>query len=434
MTGDVSQDDDAEALVASRTRAYAEPAPVPRVPSPHLALEDDGRRSTRLGTLAFWCGYALAMGHLAWASDTDHPVSGLATSLFLVGLVGLPVVMWRVRRRAQVVDVRPELARAWLDVLDGLRLGAVEPANPASRVALARVGEVRRLVARDLRRIDQRIAPAPQVVAAVQDAGARTWAASEAWRRAQNRLPQGRGRSPLDRLPARLGPTAVEASAHSDAAADAATEALGAGAWDLDFATYARRRAAMYGRARGDDVRVLDPAEPLEVGRPRVHRTRRRVALAAVVLVASALTAWALASSGALGWSAVSAVPAYVVWLRSRRLSWGDLWSRRVTVAPGPAMAWGDYLDAVAHADSGHAAVTTVESIRGSEERVRAIMMELTSPSATEQDRPALVAELHRLCSEAWTLVGQERAEARLLDELDDAPHDDAPHDAWEQG
>ena len=58
-----------------------------------------------------------------------------------------------------------------------------------------------------------------------------------------------------------VGPTAREASEASDLSADAATAALGGGQYDLDFAAYSRRRAAMYARAAGPDVRRPDPAE-----------------------------------------------------------------------------------------------------------------------------------------------------------------------------
>lgn len=79
-------------------------------------------------------------------------------------------------------------------------------------------------------------------------------------------------------------------------------------------------------------------------------------------------------------------------------------------------MAWRDYLDAVAYADSGEAAVVTVEAIRGAEPRVRALFIELTAPGITDSEKSTLSAELYRICGEVWTLVGQERAQRELID------------------
>jgi hypothetical protein len=81
-------------------------------------------------------------------------------------------------------------------------------------------------------------------------------------------------------------------------------------------------------------------------------------------------------------------------------------------------MAWGDYLDAVAHVDSGVSAVPTVEAVRGCEQRVRALVIELMAPTLSATERPVMEQELYRLCGGAWALVGQELAEARLLGEL----------------
>jgi hypothetical protein len=156
-----------------------------------------------------------------------------------------------------------------------------------------------------------------------------------------------------------------------------------------------------------------------------LRQRRRRVAAGSAVVLLGVASSSALALSGHPGWSVLPAVPAAWVWARSRRLTWRDVWPRTVTMPPGTAMAWRDYLDAVAYADSGQAPVMTVEAVRGSEPRVRALLVELTSPSSSAVEEPVLAAELHRLCSETWTLVGQERAEARLLDELDDLPGTD---------
>ena len=425
VTGDdTAHEQEIEALVAQRLEWYASPGGHDHVPNPRRPLAVDGALPRRSGTAVGWVGYGAALLYLVYLSEAaDDGLAGLAGLSFMLGLLAAPLVVWRARRRTGQVALWTELARPWLDVLDGLRLGSVEPANPARGVALSHVGRVQRLLRREARRWDTRVLPPDAVRDEVQQAGASTWATSEAWRRRQAALPPTRGLSPLDRLPAVVGPTVEEASTASDASADAATAALGQGEYDLDFADYARRRAAMYARADGPDVRRPDPTEPLLVGASGLERRRRRVAAGAVAVLAGLVVSWGLMLTGHVGWSVLAAVPTVVVWFRSRSLSWRDVWPRTVALQPGPAMAWRDYLDAVEHADSGLAPVATVEAIRGSEERVRAILVELRSAAATEQ--PVLATELYRLCSGAWTLVGQERAEARLLDELDDLPGTD---------
>lgn len=425
MTGDdtargTARAQQVEALVAHRLEWYAGPGGQDHVPNPRRPISADGRAPGRTGTAVGWVGYCVALLHLAVLSEaarsTHEGLSGLAGVACVIGLVVAPLVVWRSRRRAGEVALWTELARPWLDVLDGLRLGAVEPGNPAREVALTHVARVQRLLRREARRWDKRVLPPEAVREEVQRAGALTWATSEAWRRGQGERAAGEGVSPLDRLPAAVGPTPYEASAASDASADAATAAIGEDTYDLDLVAYARRRAAMYTRAAGPPCRQPTPAEPLLVGVSALQRRRRRVLTGAAVVMASLGGAWVLGASGHLGWSVLVAVPAVVLWTRARRMSWHDVWPHTVTLAPGPAMAWGDYLDATAYADSGRASVTTVEAIRGCEDRVRAALVELARASPTEE--PVLAAELHRLCSEVWTLVGQERAESRLLDGL----------------
>ncbi len=428
VTGDdTAREHDIEALVAQRLEWYATPGGQPYVPNPRRPVALDGVAPARTGTAVGYVGYGVALLYLVVLSDVGGDgLSGLAVLCFLLGLLLAPVVVWRARRRAGQVGLWAVLARPWLDVLEGLRLGSVEPANPARGVALSRVGHVRRLLRREARRWDKRVWPAEDVMTEVQRAGALTWATSEEWRARQASLPAGRGVSPLDRLPAVVGPTAQEASEASDLSADAATAALGGGQYDLDFAAYSRRRAAMYARAAGPDVRRPDPADPLLVGVSALRRRRRGVAAGTAAVVVGLLATFGLALGGHPGWSVLAAAPTAWVWLRGRGLTWRDVWPRTVTMAPGPAMAWDDYLGAVAYADSGLAAVPTVEAIRGAEERVRALLREL-APGASQEGRPLLEAELHRLCADAWTLVGQERAETRLLDDLDDVGDPDGP-------
>lgn len=421
VTGDdTAREHGIDALVAQRLEWYAAPGGQDHVPNPRRPVALDGVAPPRTGTAVGAVGYGAALLYLAVLSDVGGDgLAGLASLGVVLGLLLAPVVVWRVRRRAGQVALWTVLARPWIDVLEGLRLGSVEPANPARGVALSVVGHVRRLLGREARRWDKRVWPPEDVLAEVQRAGALTWATSEQWRARQASLPAGRGVSPLDRFPAVVGPTAREASAASDVSADAATVALGGEEYDLDFARYARRRAAMYARAGGPDVRRPDPADPLLVGVSALRQRRRRVAAGAASVVVGLAAAYGLALGGHPGWSVLAAAPTAWVWHRGRNLTWRDVWPRTVTMAPGLAMAWDDYLDAVAYADSGLASVLTVEAIRGGEERVRALLREL-APGSPQQGRALLEAELHRLCAEAWTLVGQERAEARLLDELDD--------------
>jgi hypothetical protein len=420
VTGDdTAREREIEHLVAQRLEWYASPGGQDHVPNPRRPIALDGV-APRTGTVVGGVGYAVALLYLALLSDVGGDgLSGLATLGFLLGLLAAPVVVRRARRQAGQVALWTVLARPWLDVLEGLRLGAVEPANPARGVALSRVGQVQRLLRREARRWDTRVWPAEDVRAEVQHAGALTWATSEEWRARQASLPPGRGVSPLDRLPAVVGPTAQEASEASDLGADAATAALGEGEFDLDFAGYSRRRAAMYARAGGPPTAGPDPADPLLVGVSALRQRRRRVAAGTGVVLLGLLATFGLATGGHPGWSVLPAVPTGVLWLRGRRLTWRDVWPRTVTMPPGPAMAWDDYLDAVAYADSGLAPVLTVEAIRGAEGRVRALVLELATGSARD-GRPVLESELYRLCADAWTLVGQERAESRLIDELDD--------------
>jgi hypothetical protein len=339
---------------------------------------------------------------------------------FVVAVLGVVGSVWAMARQGRGKAVAPaEVAVPWQDVVEGLRLGAVEPANPAWTTAAALVEDVRPLVREAISE-----ARTEERMRRIREAGALVHAASEAWReeRAGRTVEEA---SPLDRLPPLVGPTIREASAASDAASDAAVERLGSVDHDLDLDQWARRRAAMYARRTGGPESCQDPRGPLadatfrlEAGRRRA-RTARRATATGVVVTAVVLLA---------GHPWASTVPAAVTLLLAvvlARVSPRDPAMLTMSLPPGTAMAWRDYLDAVAYVDSGTASVTTVEAIRGCEQRVRALVLELAVPSLSAVEEPVLAAELHRLCSGAWTLVGQERAEARLLDELDDRPGTD---------
>lgn len=307
-----------------------------------------------------------------------------------------------------------EVAVPWQDVVEGVRLGEVEPSNPAWPVAASLVEEVRPVVQAALAQ-----ARTEERLARIREAGALVHATAEEWRERQARRPGAPGTA-LDRLPPLVGPSLEEASRASDESSDAALDRLGRGDHDLDFAGWAGRRAAMYARRTGAPVVSQDPRGPLADATPRLVRERARAAwwrrayAAGVVVTAGVLLA------GHPWWSTVPALATLATAAVLARVSPRDPAMLTTALPPGLAMAWRDYLDAVAYADSGTASVTTVEAIRGCEQRVRALVLELSSPSLSATDAPVLGAELHRLASGAWTLVGQERAEERLLDDPDD--------------
>lgn len=409
-------------LRVERREWYDEPAMDVRVPHPARDLEEDPGSSLVRAAAAACYLLAGIYGHQlsGVAEDTGH--QGLSGIAFLIGLgfsIAFPVSLVRVWTRRRTIPLHAEIARPWLDLLDALRLAGVQPANPAWPTAQAHVAQAQRLMRREARRMDKRVCVPDDVVAEVQDAGATTWAVGELWRRRMMR--EGTG-SPLERLPVVVGPTPEEASVASDAAADAATAALGHGDFDLDFSDLARRRAAMYGRRTGPDQRCRDPRRPLRVGSVWGRRATRQALASLGATVLGGAASVALLGAGQAWWSALAAAAASIGAYLGLRLLRGWVVPGWTKLAPGPAMAWRDYVDSVAYADSGAAPVMTVEAIRGSEQRVRAVAIELMSPTLSATDRPVLTAELYRWCSGAWTLVGQERAEDRLLDELDDTP------------
>ena len=422
--GDPGEHDELRAgLVAERLRSYDADAALVAVPHPRLPLTSDHRddqTGAAIGCLVLVLG-VVYLGNLVDVAilDGDQALLALARTGMVACLVGIPLLVWRMKRRSGIALVRGDVARAWLDLREGLRLGALEPGNPGWGVALAHAARVQDVMRHELRRLDESERPLGAGAEEVRRAGAATWAASEAWRRAQ----AGRRHdavSPLDRLPVALGPTYAQASAASDAAADAGTLALGHGDYDLDFEALSRRRAAMHARATGPSEEARDPRQVLLVDTGWGLRTRRQAPASLVVfvvsgVVASLLLMWQQALASLL--SVVPALGAVVVALRLP-LTAAD--PALVRMPPDVAMAWRDYLDAVAYADSGRAAVPTVEAIRGCEQRVRALVIELIAPTLSPTERPVLAAELFDLCSGAWTLVGQERAESRLLDDLDD--------------
>jgi hypothetical protein len=257
--------------------------------------------------------------------------------------------------------------------------------------------------------------PDPGLLDALHESAALVHATSEAWREGRARRPAADSTSPLDRLPAVVGPTAREASVASDAASDAATDALGMGDHDIDFDHYARRRAGMYRRRTGPNEECQDPRGPLLDATFRLERARRRVRVALRVLVVAAVLAAVLLFVGLPWASTVPAAIAALAAVAASRSMVRDPSVLTVGVPAGPAMAWTDYLDAVRAADSGWLPVTTVEAIRGSEARVRALLVELVSVSASPAERAEQEEELYRLCSEVWTLVGQARAEDDLV-------------------
>lgn len=339
---------------------------------------------------------------------------------FVVAILGVVGSVGAMVRQGRGKAVAPaEVAVPWQDVVEGLRLGSVEPANPAWTVAAALVEDVRPLVREAISE-----ARTAERMRRIREAGALVHATSEAWREERAGRTVGTS-SPLDRLPPLVGPTIREASTASDAASDAAVERLGAVDHDLDFDRWARRRAAMYARRTGGPQSCQDPRGPLADATFRLEGGRRRArAVRGAMATGVVLTAVVLLA----GHPWASAVPAAVTLLLAVVLagvSPRDPAMLTMSLPPGTAMAWRDYLDAVAYVDSGVASVTTVEAIRGCEQRIRALVLELALPTLSAVEEPVLAAELHRLCSGAWTLVGQERAEVRLLDELDDRPGTD---------
>lgn len=420
----MSSDAELEMLVADRLRWYGSPGVVEAVPDPRLAHDDEGARDTTphvIGCLVLVAGIVY-FGNLvdaALASGHDTLVA-LARTCLVGCVLGIPLLVVLVRRRAARVVLRPELWRPWLDVRDGLRLGAVEPGNPAWGIALSHADRAQRLVRREARR-DIKKDPPPRVVDELQAAGARTWATAEQWRRVQSLRP-AHAVSPLDRLPVAPGPTFAAASDASDAAADAATRALGHGDYDLDFPSLARRRAAMYARRTGPTEEARDPRQVLLVDTGWGRRTRVLAKVSFAVFLASGAVAGLLVHLEQAWASVIAVVPAVAAVVVALRLPLAAASPDLVRMAPDVAMPWRDYLVTVQHADSGRASVSTVEAIRGAEQRVRALVVELVAPTLSPTERPVLAAELHRLCSGAWTLVAQERAETALLDELDDHP------------
>lgn len=412
-------------LARRRRRAYdAEGTLV--VPAPSLpllqaaeagspGLHDDRRPLLGCATSVLAVVY---LGKLVDAALVQRPdlVTGVRV-LMGAALVGVAVSLWRLVHKARGKRaLATTIALPWQDVLDGLRLGTVEPANPAWGVALGCAAQVQETVT-TLRRQALRsdASPDPELLDALHESAALVHATSEAWREQEARRPAARRTSPLDRLPGVVGPTAREASVASDAASDAATAALGLGDHDIDFDHYARRRAGMYRRRTGPNQECQDPRGPLLDASFRVEGARRRTRVALRVLVVAAVLAALLLWVG-LAWA--STVPAGVAALAAVAASRSMVRDPAVVTAgmpPGQAMAWTDYLDAVRVADSGRLPVTTVEAIRGCEPRVRAILVELVSVSASPVERAELETELYRLCSEVWTLVGQARAEDELV-------------------
>jgi hypothetical protein len=393
-------------LVTSPRRAVALDA-ASVVPGTH----DDTRPVIGCLTSVLAVAYLGRLIDEAVLSRTDLVVPlRIAFVVALLGVVGSVAAMVRQGRGTAVAPA--EVAVPWQDVVEGLRLGAVEPANPAWTTAAALVEEVRPLVREAISE-----ARTAERMRRIRDAGAVVHATSEEWREDRAGRTVGAA-SPLDRLPPVVGPTMREASAASDAASDAAAERLGSVDHDLDFDQWARRRAAMYSRRMGRPESCQDPRGPLvdatfrlEGGRRRARAARWAMA-AGVVLTAVVLLAerpWA---------STVPAATTLMLAVVLARVTPRDPAILTTSLPPGTAMAWRDYLEAVAYVDSGTASVTTVEAIRGCEQRVRALVLELAIPSLSAVEEPVLAAELHRLCGDAWTLVGQERAEDRLLDEL----------------
>lgn len=340
----------------------------------------------------------------------------IAFATAIVGVLASIVAMVRQGRGKAAAPA--EVAVPWQDVVEGLRLGAVEPANPAWATAAALVEELRPHVAKALSdaRTEDRMRR-------IREAGALVHATSEEWR--EHRAAGGAdGVSPLDRLPPLVGPTIREASAASDAASDAAVARLGSVDHDVDFDAWARRRAAMYARRAGGPEACQDPRGPLVDATFRLEGARRRARVAARTMAAGVVVTAVVLLAGYPWASTVPAAATLLMAVALARVSPRDPAMLTVSLPPGTAMAWRDYLDAVAYVDSGTASVTTVEAVRGCEQRVRALVLELAAPSLSAVEEPVLAAELHRLCSGAWTLVGQERAEVRLLDELDGGPDD----------
>ena len=424
-------DDDRELadLRDERMRWYdVAPATSHLVPHPRLpmgsATAGDTTHQT-IGCLVLVLGVVYLGNLIDAALATGRHELAVAARVGFVGcLLGIPALVLWMRRRSGQALMPGSLAKPWLDVVDGARLGSVEPGNPAWGVALAHAGRVQQLLQRERRRWNRETPPDDDLVAEVQEAGARTWATGEAWRRRQR---QGRaGVSPLDRQPPAIGPSFDEASRASDAAADAATSALGHGDYDLDFSALSRRRAAMYARRTGPTEEARDPRQVLLVDTGWGARTRLVARTALWVFVASGAVASVLLAQEEVWASVVSVLPAVASVLVALRLPLAAADPAVARMPPGVAMAWRDYLDAVAYVDSGAAPVTTVEAVRGCEQRVRALVLELSAPSPSPTEEPVLAAELHRLCGGAWTLVGQERAESRLLDELEGQAADGA--------
>lgn len=332
--------------------------------------------------------------------------------VFVAAILGVVGSVWSMVRlgRGKAVAAE-EVAVPWQDVVEGLRLGSVEPGNPAWPLAASVVEEVRPLV-----RAAMSDARTEERMTRIREAGALVHATSEEWRERRARHADA---SPLDRLPPLVGPTLAEASAASDAASDEAVARLGAVDHDVDFEHWARRRAGMYARRTGPVEQVQDPRAPLADATFRVESGRRRARLAGRAFAAAVVVTAVVLLTGHPWASTVPAAVSLVLAGALGRLVPRDPAVLTTTLPPGVALAWRDYLDAVAYVDSGTASVTTVEAIRGCEQRVRALVLELSAPSLSAADAPVLTAELHRLCSGVWTLVGQERAEERLLDDLD---------------
>lgn len=256
---------------------------------------------------------------------------------FVLAILAAAASVAAVVRLARGKAMAPaEGAVPWQDVVEGVRLGEVEPSNPAWPVAASLVEEVRPVVQAALAQ-----ARTEERLARIREAGALVHATAEEWRERQARRPGSPG-------------TALDRHRPRPAAATGRPEP-GVGV--------AGQRRVVRRRAR--------PARPQ---RPRPRR--RRVG----------------------GTSRRDVRPPH----------------RRARGLPGPARPAGRR-DVPAGPRAGP---RRVEAIRGCEQRVRAL--ELSSPSLSATDAPVLGAELHRLASGAWTLVGQECAEERLLDDPDD--------------
>jgi len=438
VRGDEVDPERVRALAAARRRAYREGGTL-IVPNPALPLVrghestsqgvlDDRRPVLGCVTAVLAIVYVAVLLEAAVAARSDLVLT--LRVLLVAAVLAVPAcVLWLYRLTRTRRSLPVQVALPWQDVVEGMRLGSAEPDNPAWPLARtcavevqadvrAAQKEILRTAARKrsvLAAVPQQHLPSPELLDRIHTAAAEVYATSEAWREVQARRPRSLRTSALDRVPGIVGPTAEEASTASDAAADAAATALGLGDHDVDFHHYARRRAGMYRRSAGDDVRCQDPRDPLADASYRTERARRRSRWAFRVFGAAVAVTALLVLVEAYPASVVPAAVALLASVAASRFLVGDASWTTAPMPPGHAMAWTDYLDAVRVADSGSLPVTTVEAIRGCEQRVRALLVELTSAGASPAESEELEGELYRLCSEVWALVGQARAEERAL-------------------